>query len=278
MENSQITTQQPSDATAEAAAHNNDASSAAQSRRLDIVSLYPKDMNIYGDYGNVLTVSRRAALYGYEPVVHQYNQGDQWPEHVDIVLGGGGQDNGQKKIVDDLFERADTLRDLARQGVPMLMICGMYQLFGQYFETIDGTRLEGIGIMGVHTVGQDVRMIGNLTETSEEFDKIIGYENHSGQTFLHEGTEPLGRVEFDGTGNNGEDHTEGARVHNVIGTYMHGSLLPKNPKIADFLIRTAAERRYGVFEPIQNDQMRNELARIDRIADRARAVAKNRPR
>lgn len=121
-------------------------------------------------------------------------------------------------------------------------------------------------------------MIGNLTETSEEFDKIIGYENHSGQTFLHEGTEPLGRVEFDGTGNNGEDHTEGARVHNVIGTYMHGSLLPKNPKIADFLIRTAAERRYGVFEPIQNDQMRNELARIDRIADRARAVAKNRPR
>ncbi|KFJ04270.1 type 1 glutamine amidotransferase [Bifidobacterium tsurumiense] len=278
MENAQITTQQPSDAADETAVHNNDASSGAQSRRLDIVSLYPKDMNIYGDYGNVLTVSRRAALYGYEPVVHQYNQGDQWPEHVDIVLGGGGQDNGQKKIVDDLFERADTLRDLARQGVPMLMICGMYQLFGQYFETIDGTRLEGIGIMGVHTVGQDVRMIGNLTETSEEFDKIIGYENHSGQTFLHEGTEPLGRVEFDGTGNNGEDHTEGARVHNVIGTYMHGSLLPKNPKIADFLIRTAAERRYGVFEPIQNDQMRNELARIDRIADRARAVAKNRPR
>ena len=135
-------------------------------RRIDVVSLYPKDMNIYGDWGNVLTIMRRLSLYGYDPVLHEYNQGDPWPEHVDLILGGGGQDNGQKKITDDLFARADTLRTLAADGVPMLMICGLYQLFGEYFETVDGTRLDGIGILGAYTVGREHRMIGNLVEHS----------------------------------------------------------------------------------------------------------------
>ena len=227
------------------------------SQVIDIVSLYPKDMNIYGDSGNVLAIQRRLALYGYEPRVHAYNQGCDWPEHVDMILGGGGQDTGQKKI------------------------CGLYQLFGEYFETVDGSRLDGIGVIGAYTVGQETRMIGNLTETSADFGKIIGYENHSGQTFLRDGVQPLGTVEQDGTGNNGEDHTEGARVHNVIGTYMHGSLLPKNPAIADFLIRTAVERRYGTFDPAaagQTDAQRAALHRIDEIADRARRVAMSRPR
>ena len=245
------------------------------SQVIDIVSLYPKDMNIYGDSGNVLAIQRRLALYGYEPRVHAYNQGCDWPEHVDMILGGGGQDTGQKKIIDDFFQRADLLRSLAADGVPMLMICGLYQLFGEYFETVDGSRLDGIGVIGAYTVGQETRMIGNLTETSADFGKIIGYENHSGQTFLRDGVQPLGTVEQDGTGNNDEDHTEGARVHNVIGTYMHGSLLPKNPAIADFLIRTAVERRYGTFDPAaagQTDAQRAALHRIDEIADRARRV------
>ena len=130
------------------------------SQVIDIVSLYPKDMNIYGDSGNVLTIQRRLALYGYEPRVHVYNQGDSWPEHVDMILGGGGQDTGQKKIIDDFFKRADLLRSLAAGGTPMLMICGLYQLFGEYFETVDGSRLDGIGVIGAYTVGQEVRMIG----------------------------------------------------------------------------------------------------------------------
>lgn len=251
------------------------------SKRIDIVSLYPKDMNIYGDTGNVLTITRRLGLYGYEPCVHFVNQGDAWPEQVDMILGGGGQDTGQKKIIDDLFERADLLRGLVEDGMPMLMICGLYQLFGEYFETVDGSRLEGIGVIGAYTVGRETRMIGNLTEHSGDFGDIIGYENHSGQTFLRDGVQPLGTVDADGTGNNGEDHTEGARVNNVIGTYMHGSLLPKNPAIADFLIRTAVERRYGTFDPAaagQTDEQRAELRRIDAIADRARRVAMSRPR
>lgn len=247
---------------------------------IDIMSLYPKDMNIYGDSGNVLTVARRLALYGYEPRVTAYDQGDDWPDHVDMILGGGGQDTGQKKIIDDLFRRADQLRALAADGVPMLMICGLYQLFGEYFETIDGTRLDGIGVIGAYTVGRDVRMIGNLVEHSDDFGDVIGYENHSGQTFLRDGVRPLGRVDADGRGNNGEDHTEGARVHNVIGTYMHGSLLPKNPAIADFLIRTAVERRYGTFAPerYQSDEQRAALAELDEMATQARRVAAARPR
>ena len=161
-------------------------------RTIDVVSLYPKDMNIYGDSGNVLTIRRRLELYGYEPVVHQYNQGDDWPDQVDLILGGGGQDTGQKKIIDDFYHRADLL-------------------FGEYFETVDGTRLDGIGVIGAYTVGQNVRMIGNLVEHSDQFGDVIGYENHSGQTFLREGVQPLGTVNQDGRGNNGEDHTEGAQ-------------------------------------------------------------------
>ena len=98
------------------------------SQTIDIVSLYPKDMNIYGDSGNVLTIQRRLALYGYEPHVHAYNQGDAWPEHVDMILGGGGQDTGQKKIIDDFFKRADLLRSLAANGTPMLMISNRWMV------------------------------------------------------------------------------------------------------------------------------------------------------
>ena len=250
-------------------------------QEIDIVSLYPKDMNIYGDSGNVLTIQRRLELYGYEPRVHAYNQGDAWPEHVDMILGGGGQDTGQKKIIDDFYARADLLRGLAADGMPMLMICGLYQLFGEYFETIDGARLDGIGVFDAYTVGRDVRMIGNLVESSEDFGQIVGYENHSGQTFLRGGTRPLGHVEQEGRGNNGEDHTEGARVGNVIGTYMHGSLLPKNPAISDFLIRVAVDRRYGdgtFAASKQTSDQREALKQLDHVAEQARRVAMSRPR
>lgn len=248
------------------------------SKTIDVVSLYPKDMNIYGDSGNVLTIQRRLELRGFAPVIHTVNQGDAWPKQVDMILGGGGQDTGQKKIFNDLADRADALRSMAADGVPMLMICGMYQLFGHYFEASDGSRMDGIGIIGAHTVGQSVRMIGNLVEHSDEFGDIIGYENHSGQTFLDDGVQPFGSVDATGCGNNGEDHTEGARVNNVIGTYMHGSLLPKNPKVSDFLIDAALMRRYNSLEGEQTDEQRAALAELDRMADEARRVAAARPR
>ncbi|MFT8358080.1 type 1 glutamine amidotransferase [Bifidobacterium aquikefiri] len=245
---------------------------------IDVLSLYPKDMNIYGDSGNMLTVERRLSLYGFEPRIHYYNQGDAWPDHVDMILGGGGQDEGQRKIIRDLCKRAELLRGLAHQGVPMLMICGLYQLFGEYFQPIEGDRLPGICVLGVHTIGEKLRLIGNLVEHSEQFGAVVGYENHSGQTFLHEGTKPLGEVDSINMGNNGADRTEGAINNNVIGTYMHGSLLPKNPGIADFLISKACMFRYGTYAPHPSDKGKAELKRLDALAQHAKTVAMHRPR
>lgn len=250
---------------------------------IDIMSLYHRDMNIYGDSGNILTVARRAALYGFAPAVHYYDPGGAWPEQVDLILGGGGQDQGQGRIMEDLAARGPVLHALADDGTPMLMICGLYQLFGDYFQTSAGDRLEGIGIIGAHTVGRDRRMIGNLVDHTDGFGDVIGYENHSGQTYLDDGVRPLGTVDAQGCGNNGEDRTEGARVGNVIGTYMHGSLLPKNPAVADFLIRAAVDRRYGKGAFVQQaaslpEENRREIADLDDLASRASRVAASRPR
>ncbi|MGK0716530.1 type 1 glutamine amidotransferase [Leucobacter sp. W1153] len=237
-------------------------------RELVIVSLYPRDMNIYGDRGNVLALTRRAHAHGFAPRVVEVNPGGPLPTHVDIIVGGGGQDSGQGRVAADLVTKGEALRQLAVDGVPMLMICGLYQLFGHRFVTHAGEELTGIGVLDVETRGGDTRMIGNIVLESDEFGEIIGYENHSGDTVLGPGSRPLGRVTR-GAGNNPRDGVEGARAHNVIGSYLHGSLLPKNPAISDFLIATASHRRYGGFEPRVFD---------DHTALRARESAKRRPR
>jgi CobQ-like glutamine amidotransferase family enzyme len=235
---------------------------------LHIVQLYPRDMNIYGDWGNVLTVMRRAEWHGYKPVLTEYNPGDAFPDDVDIIIGGGGQDSGQDIVQADLLKIKPRLLELANDDTPMLVICGLYQLFGNFFRTKDGHELIGIGWFDLETHGGPERMIGNITVHSDEFGDIIGYENHSGQTFLKQGVQPLGTV-TKGAGNNGQDQFEGARRRNVIGSYMHGSLLPKNPAIADWLIDTAATLKYGEFKPTVIE---------DRFAQEARRIALTRPR
>ena len=236
--------------------------------KLTIVQLYPRDMNIYGDWGNVLTVIRRAQWHGYEPTLIEYNPGDAFPIDVDIIIGGGGQDAGQDKIQADLLKLKPRLQELTNTDTPMLVICGLYQMFGNFFRTKDGHEIKGIGIFDIETHGGPERMIGNIVTESAEFGQIIGYENHSGQTFLSENVQPLGKV-IKGAGNNGKDEFEGARVRNVIGSYMHGSLLPKNPMIADWLIEKAAMKRYGEFTPTVIE---------DRFAQQARKIALTRPR
>lgn len=235
---------------------------------LTIVSLYPRDMNIYGDRGNVLALSRRAEAHGFAPRIVEVNPGDPLPAQVDIVIGGGGQDSGQGRVARDLAARADEMRRLADDGTPMLLICGLYQLFGHRFVTHTGEELTGIGVLDVETRGGDERMIGNVVLDSDEFGEVIGYENHSGNTTLGPGSRPLGRVS-QGAGNNPTDGTEGARTKHVIGSYLHGSLLPKNPALSDFLIGEAARRRYGSFTP---------RAGASETVERARASAKSRPR
>lgn len=236
--------------------------------QLHIVQLYSRDMNIYGDWGNVLTILRRAEWHGYEPILHEYNPGDKLPDVIDIVIGGGGQDAGQETIQQDLLLLGPKIHELVAIGTPMLMICGLYQMFGNFFRTKDGHTIKGIGVFDIETYGGSERMIGNIVTRSVEFGDIIGYENHSGQTFLASGMKPLGKI-VRGAGNNGQDDFEGARVRNVIGSYLHGSLLPKNPAIADWLIEKAAVLRHGDFTASVID---------DRFAQEARKIAATRPR
>ena len=237
-------------------------------RTLRILQLYSRDMNIYGDNGNALVLVRRAQWHGYAVELLAYNPGDDFPENIDLIVGGGGQDSGQDKIQADLLSIGDKLRALADDGVPMLMICGLYQLFGKFFKTQDGHVIQGIGLFDLETHAGPERLIGNIVTHSKKFGDIIGYENHSGQTFLGGGVKPLGTVRK-GAGNNGQDETEGAQYKNVIGTYLHGSLLPKNPAIADFLIEKAAVRKFGDVSPTVID---------DRFAKLARDHAAKRPR
>ena len=237
---------------------------------LNILELYPKDMNIYGDSGNVLVLKKRAEKRNISVNILSYNIGDSFPKNVDIVVAGGGQDSGQEKVNKDLLKIKDKLKKLAENYTPMLLICGSYQLFGNYFRTNEGKVLKGIGILNAYTETTNERMVGNIITESVPFGEIIGYENHSGKTTLEGDTLPLGLVKL-GAGNNGEDNTEGARYKNVIGTYLHGSLLPKNPKIADFLISEAMAKKYP-------DDFTKLKVLDDSLADEARKVAITRPR
>ncbi|MEX5298276.1 glutamine amidotransferase [Kocuria sp. CPCC 205292] len=237
-------------------------------RTVHLVQLYPRDMNIYGDWGNTLTLKRRLEKYGYAVRLSDHNPGDPFPPDADLLVGGGGQDSGQFRVQEDLQRIAPELRAMAADGVPMLAICGLYQLFGHEFRTGAGETLPGIGILDLTTVGGPTRLIGNIVLESPEFGTVVGYENHSGVTRLGPGQAPLGTV-LKGAGNNGEDGTEGARVHHVVGSYLHGSMLPKNPAVADHLIRAAVERRLGAFDAAPLD---------DTLAERAREVAQARPR
>ncbi|MDO4888862.1 MAG: glutamine amidotransferase [Actinomycetaceae bacterium] len=236
--------------------------------RLCMLQLYPRDMNIYGDWGNTLVLARRAQWHGYDVELRSYDVGDELPGQVDVVVGGGGQDSGQDRIKEDLVRIGPRLRSWAADGVPMLAVCGLYQLFGHGFVSSRGSRIPGIGVIDAQTSGGVGRLIGNVTLATEEFGEVIGYENHSGLTVLGPGVEPFGTVAR-GDGNNGADSTEGARVHHVIGTYLHGSLLPKNPAVADWLLARAVERSGGAWDPRPLD---------DTWAERARAVAASRPR
>ncbi|MDR1032805.1 MAG: glutamine amidotransferase [Candidatus Nomurabacteria bacterium] len=212
-------------------------------RTLKILHLYPREMNLYGDHGNVLTLMRRCKWRGIEAEVVVYEPGGKLPHGVDIVFGGGGQDSGQSTIQNDLLKIGPDLNKLVESDTPTLVICGLYQVFGKFFKTIGGETINGIGVFDMETFGGAERLIGNITCSSAEFGEIVGYENHSGQTFLGKGVQPLAKV-IRGAGNNGQDGTEGARYKNAIGSYLHGPVLPKNPKLADFLIAKALQNKY----------------------------------
>lgn len=216
---------------------------------LKICHMYPDVLNLYGDRGNILCLRRRLEWRGIDVTVETAGIGSRARlAGCDLVFIGGGQDFEQEVLLGDLHSGKDEeVKAAVNDGVTFLAICGGYQMLGAYYETFDGHRCDFIGALDLYTVGSKQRMIGNymFTCTPESGGSaVVGFENHSGRTRLGPGVQPLGTV-TSGFGNNGEDKTEGARYKNVFATYSHGPLLPKNPALCDFILKTALERKYG---------------------------------
>jgi CobQ-like glutamine amidotransferase family enzyme len=228
---------------------------------LRLVHLYPDLMSVYGDRGNVLVLVRRAQWRGLDVEVHELSLGQELdPDAVDLLFFGGGQDREQAVVSPDfLAQKGAAVREAVESGAALLSVCGGYQLLGNSYTTVDGNELPGAGLFDVRSVPGPKRHIGNvLIETDLDGPRrtLVGFENHSGRTYLGPGLSPLGRAVV-GAGNNGEDGTEGAVYRGAIGCYLHGSLLPKNPWLADRLLETALAHRTG--EDVRLEQLDDRL-------------------
>lgn len=221
---------------------------------LNICHLYPDILNLYGDRGNIITMKRRLEARGIKVNIEECSIGQPLDiDKHDIFFIGGGQDFEQEVLLRDLAAgKGRDIRSAVEDEKVFLAICGGYQMLGQYYKTWDGNQLDFIGAIDIHTIGAKERMIGNyMYRTTPESGGtiVVGFENHSGKTYLGAGVAPLGMM-LKGYGNNGEDQTEGARYKNVFATYSHGSLLPKNPALADFILQTALNRKYDGAAPL----------------------------
>lgn len=217
--------------------------------KLTICHLYPDLMNIYGDRGNIISLAQRARWRGIDVDIVPVTIGETLdPERCDLLFFGGGQDKEQFLVAEDFrVVQAQPVREYVESDGVLLSICGGYQLLGKEFRTHTGDVLEGIAVFDAWTVAGDKRCIGNViveTAFSGEKRTLVGFENHSGKTYLGPKSAPMGKS-LSGFGNNGEDGNEGAIYRNAFGCYLHGSLLPKNPWFTDYLLLTALRRRYG---------------------------------
>ena len=213
--------------------------------KISIAHLYPKLLNLYGDIGNIITLKKRCEWRGITVEFEEINMSDQIGAH-DLYFIGGGQDKQQEDVAAELYKNKENLLAQRDKGAVFLGICGGYQLFGHYYQPHNKEKLKGISLLDAYTVAGNKRFIGNVTAKTDLVtpETLVGFENHSGLTYIQGDTKPLAFVTT-GNGNNGKDKTEGAYFKNVFGTYLHGSFLPKNPHFADFLIELALEKRYG---------------------------------
>jgi CobQ-like glutamine amidotransferase family enzyme len=230
---------------------------------LRIAALYPELLNIYADRGNLLLLERRCAWRGIACTITPLTLGDRLdPDAYDLVYLGGGQDRDQQLCAEDLTTvKADAMHAHAARGGTILAVCGGYQLLGHHYAPVSGEQIPGIGLLDLHTERGDGRLIGNVA-IEVDGQTLAGFENHAGRTVLGAGQAPLGTV-LAGHGNTGSSGFEGARTGNVIGTYLHGPLLPKNAWFADLLIATALGLDPAALAPLD-----------DRFEDAAHAAAR----
>lgn len=235
---------------------------------LTIGWLYPTKMNIYGDRGNVIALAQRARWRGIPAEVKEIGIGDAIPSDIDVFFFGGGQDQEQIAVSNDLQgPKGEALKAAIEAGAAALSVCGGYQLLGHEYRPNDGEPLPGIGLFDLTTVAGSERFIGNVVVESQ-WGELVGFENHSGLTHLGSKTQPMGKVRI-GRGNNGRDGTEGALYKHAVGCYLHGSLLPKNPALTDWLIATGIGRDRG---PVELPPLLNDLETVAHSSAVARAV------
>ncbi len=219
---------------------------------INICHLYPDLLNAYGDYGNILVLKYRCEQRGIKVNIVNISLGDDFVvEDYDIVFFGGGQDYEQSIVSPDLFTKAEKIKEYVEKGKVLLAICGGYQLLGKYYISASDEKIQGLDILNLHTDKGDKRFIGNvIIEDVETGEKYVGFENHSGRTILGEGVKPIGKILL-GYGNNGEDGFEGSIYKNTFCSYFHGSMLSKNPTIADKLITLALKNKYDSVEELE---------------------------
>lgn len=230
-------------------------------KELKILYLYPDILELYGDFGNIQVLRYRLEQRGFKAIIEPYSIGDTPPDfkNYDLVFAGGGADQEQGILAQDLIQYKDSIKEAIDKGVFFLLICGAYQLFGKYYKDVEGNRIAGLEIFDYYTEAindRKKRCIGNIVieaELNHKKAKIIGFENHGGQTF--DITAPFGNVLF-GNGNKFGDTQEGFFMDNVIATYLHGPLLSKNPELADYIIQYCLTRKYKeniLLEPLDDD-------------------------
>ena len=225
-------------------------------KTLKIAHLYPELLNLYGDSGNIVCLKKRLEWRGLQADIEEVHIGDDCDfSQADLVFIGGGTDRQQEIVCEELLKAKVEISAYVEDGGVLLAVCGGYQLLGHSYAMGHET-LEGLGLVDMHTERGEPRLISDIIVQSDLVScPIVGYENHGGRTYLSDEVEPLGRVLY-GLGNNGEEHFEGCQYKNVIGTYIHGPLLPKNPELSDLLLSTALERKYGegYLEPLDDSQ------------------------
>ena len=220
---------------------------------LKICHLYADVMNLSGDRGNVICMEKRLQWRDIDVQTDCVTIGDELDlSAYDLLFVGNGQPFDNNLLLEDAVQKAPQIVDAVESGLPVLAVCGGYQLLGKSYETVDGTILAGIGALDVTTKCTAKRLVGDTFTCTDPETTVVGFENHAGRTWLHGEVRPLGMT-TEGHGNNGEDGTEGARYKNVFATYAHGCLLPKNPALCDHILKIALKRKYGTVDMIQLD-------------------------